>query len=184
MDRIAELKHFLETKDIHFLILELGSPHAEVRHQAHANLLRKGDDAIQPLLALIHGTDQCLANEAAQILGEMSSPGGPRSLVAALDDDDPSVRWSAIEALASFGRGGIVALLETLAEGNSSIRLTSAAIEILNAVSTNHYLTREEDKVLAMLQGAYPDYRLAKAAKAALENLKDSGCPNSEVENS
>jgi len=175
MDHISELKHYLQEKDIHFQILELSSPHIEVRRKAREYLVKEGDDAIQPLLALLHQPDRNLAREAELILGRIDSPKSPRAMVAALQNENPIVGWEATRNLKELGRGAVVALLEALASGESSIWLSVAAREIMSELSQYHDLTREEEKVLDILQDPFPTKELINAASIALAKLKDDG---------
>ncbi|HTX80315.1 MAG TPA: HEAT repeat domain-containing protein, partial [Longilinea sp.] len=149
MDRISELNDFLEEQEIHELIQNLKSPYPEVQRQAHKSLVHMGDDAIPSLIALMHEGNPRLENEVAQILGEMTSPSSPRSLVANLENEAPLVRWDATKALIMMGRAGVVALMEALIENCFSIWLRDAARDVLKELSTNHHLTQAEEKVLA-----------------------------------
>ena len=173
MNGISTIKHYVREENIHYLIRDLKSKNDNVRQRAHKELLWIGDDAIQPLLALMHDPDPCMASEAALILGGMSSPEGPHTLALALEHGNPLVRWNATQALIHFGRGGVVAVLEVLAEGCCSERLFLSAHDILNTVAQNQYLTREEEKVLANLHEVCPNPELTQNARNALESLRD-----------
>jgi HEAT repeat protein len=177
MDKISEYKHYFQEVDIHDLIDELHSPFTDIRHKAHWNLVRIGSDAIQSLVALLHGSDRRLACEAAQILGEMDSPAGPRSLVKLLLDEDPLARWDATKALIAMDRGGVIALLEALVTGYSSPRLRDGARDIFYMLNQAHRLTQDEEKVFDALEGPYADSEVSKAARAALKAREEIGCP-------
>jgi len=174
MDRKTKLKDSFQELDIHDLIQQLRSPHARVRRKAHKELVRIGDEAIQHLLTLMHEGNRHLLREAVQILGEMTSPKSPHSLVVSLQDDDPLVRWDATKALVNLERGGVLALMEGLVKDYNSTRLRDTSRDILRMLDQNHHLTSDEERVLAVLEGPYPDDEVALAAQAALEALKEN----------
>ena len=176
MDHISEMKKYLDDVDIADLIRELESPFIDMRHKAHAELVAIGKEAINPLVALLHDNHRRLACEAAQILAEMTDPAGPRALVVSLNDDDPLVRWDATKELIRMENGGVVPLLEALEKDYHLARLRDAARDILWMLAQNHRLTRDEEHVLDVMEGPYPDSETARAARAALDELKKSGC--------
>jgi HEAT repeat protein len=178
MGEISELEEYLQEMDIHELIQKLRSPHAHVRSKARQELVRMGDRAILPLIAVLHEANRLLACEAVLILNEMTGPQSPHSLVALLENDKPMARWDSTKALIRLERGGIMALLEALVKDYKSIYLQDAARDVLKALAQEHYLTGEEERVLAVLEGFYPKVEVAHAAQAALDALKDNSCPD------
>ena len=168
----SDLDKYLQEIDINELIKELSSQYPAARRKAHRELVRIGDGAIQDLVILMHEPDRRLAREAVRILGEMTSPKSPHSLAVSLQDEDPLVRWDATKALANLERGGIVALLEALVKGYHSAHLRDAARDVLSMLAQNHHLISGEEKVLAVLNGSYPESEIAIAAQAALDTLK------------
>ena len=57
-------------------------------------------------------------------LGSLGDPGAVPPLIAAMGDEDSSVRWSAASALGSLGDPGAVPpLITALGDGDSSVRV-------------------------------------------------------------
>jgi len=169
---ISELNNFMEEQEIHEQIQNLSSLYPEVRRKAHLRLVQIGDEAIPPLITLLHEGNRQLANEAIHILGEMTGPASPKSLVGCLQDESPLARWDATKALILLGRAGLVALMEALVAHYDAIWLRDAARDVLRELSEHHYLTPEEEKLLAVLEGSYPVFEIAHSAQIALEALK------------
>ena len=176
MGKISEFEEYLQEEEIQELIQKLRSPHVEDRIKARQDLVRIGDQAIAPLTTLLHESDHRLACEAVLILNAMTSLKSPRSLVTMLRDKEPLVRWDSTKALIKLERGGVLPLLEALVTNFRSIYLQDAARDILKKLYQDHLLTREEERVLTVLEGYYPRIELAHAAQAALEALKENQC--------
>ncbi len=68
-------------------------------------------------------------------------------------------------------------LMEALVGHYNSIRLRDCARDILWMLSQNHQLTKDEELVLSILQGPYPDEEVARVAKIALDVLKENNFP-------
>jgi HEAT repeat protein len=177
MNKISKLDKNLQEIEIREFIQDLRNLHVNVRLKAHKELVRIGDNAIPHIISLMHEGNRHLLREAVQMLGEMTSPKSPRSLVVSLRDDDPLVRWDATKALVNLERGGLLALFETLVENYKSIRLRNASRDILRMLAQNQHLTSDEERVLSILEGSYPDAEAAHAAQAVLEVLKQNNYP-------
>lgn len=149
------------------LLTDLSSKDEQTRHYARIAIERVGSPATPGLVALLSSGAWRARLEAASALDAIRDPAAAPALVAALEDENPGVRWMAAQALKSLGRHGLVAVLEQLINPSCSVWQREGAHHVLSSYRRVQVMAR----VLAALDGIEPRYDAAIAAEAALEEL-------------
>lgn len=156
-----------------------------LRNMAMELLRRIGQDAPDLILALLEEDDRDLRIFAADIVGNVGSPGVGRALIRTLGDPDPNVRAAAAISLGRRRESQAVpALVKALAD-EQWVRF--AAIEALAAIGDPAALEpllavmREEDELaqasIASALGSFVDPRAAERLLKALRSAQGPMVP-------
>ncbi len=134
--------------------------------------LREGTAARAPLVQALRSQAEKTRLRAAQALAKLAEPATAPELVRALQDNDPTVRDAAGEALVAIGAPAAEALLEGLRSPDPALQKRAAgAIGRITAPNAAGALAQ----TIVRNQTASPDYpdslEAAQAAAAALEAL-------------
>ncbi|MFH1034736.1 MAG: HEAT repeat domain-containing protein [Pseudomonadota bacterium] len=156
-----------------------------LRNAAMDLLRRMGQDAPDLILALLEEDDRDLRIFAADIVGNVDSPGVSRALIRALADLDPNVRATAAISLGRRRESlAVPALIKALSD-EQWVRF--AAIEALAAIGDTQALEpllavmREDDELaqasIAAALGSFVDPRAADCLLQALESARGALVP-------
>ena len=85
------------------LVEYFANPRIEVRNQAMLLLTEMGEPVLEYVIPALSDSDHDVRKFAADVLGGISSPAAVRSLVETIDDEDPNVAFSVVEALGKIG---------------------------------------------------------------------------------
>jgi HEAT repeat protein len=91
-------------------------------------------------------------DDAIHYLQEYPSPEGMEALVAALQDDDPGVRWAAGAALAQLGEAGLPALLRALCRPTEDALLQQGARHVLH-YNASPRVRQQTEELMQALKG-------------------------------
>ena len=138
---------------------------------ARRALVKKGNEAVEPLVKALSDKRHWIRWEAAKALGQIGDKAATEALVKALEDDEFDVRWLAAEALINIGRDSLEPLLTALADhGDKSLLLRQGAHHILHDMDRSGL-----DTVLRPVMSAVEDTSTAitvlQIAKKALDSL-------------
>jgi len=137
---------------------------------ARLALVKRGQQAVPPLInALKNGTDM-VPMQAAKALGKIGGMQAVQALVTALEDKRSEVRWAAAEALLEIGRDGVQPLLKALVENADSNLVREGAHHVFSEmedVQMHAFLA----PVVAALDDGVPRLEAPLAAKKALDAL-------------
>jgi HEAT repeat protein len=156
-----------------------------LRNTAMELLRRLGQDAPDLILALLEEDDRDLRIFAADIVGNVSSPGVNRALIRVMGDSDPNVRATAAISLGRRREGlAVPALIKALSD-EPWVRF--AAIEALAAIGDPAALEpllavmRQGDELvqaaIAAALGSFVDPRAAECLLQALAGARGSLVP-------
>ena len=149
------------------LLADLLSEDKQMRHYARIAIEQLGSPATPGLVELLSSGNARARLEAVNALNAIRDPASAPALVAAMEDENPGVRWIAAQALRSMGRHGLVAVLEQLINPSCSVWQREGAHHVLSGYRRVQVMAR----VLAALDGIEPRYDAAIAAEGALEEL-------------
>ena len=126
-----------------------------------------------PVLDQICSPDAEVRHAAAQQLPKSADPLAPDALVRLLEDEDLSVRWTAMQNLVSSGRKAIEPLLVALTHDFESSNLRQGARHIFQTLNEFGMLNRAEVTLLHTLEKSDHAVEVAEAAnKALLANMQ------------
>jgi hypothetical protein len=112
---------------------------------------------------------------AAKELPKVDDPSAPDALVRLLEDEDLSVRWTAMQNLVSSGRKAIEPLLVALTHDFQSNNLRQGAKHIFQTLHEFGMLNPAEVSVLRKLEKSTHAVQVADAAnRALLANMRMS----------
>jgi len=157
--------------DLTSLITDLGSPDRKKRKEARQRILQEGKATIPALSGATTGRNREVREEAVKVLSILKHPAAAPALIHALEDDNFSVRWSAMEGMIALGQSGLKALLETLRNNFASVRLRDGARRILRVMNEQDGLDQPLTKVLEALESIEPEVKVPWAAEAARKSL-------------
>ncbi len=127
----------------------------------------------QQVIDQICSSDSDVRLSAARELPKIEDPLAPDALVKLLEDEDLSVRWTAMQNLVSKGRKAIEPLLVALTNNFQSSNLRQAAKSILQTLNEFGMLNRPEVSLLHTLEKSTHAVQVAEAAnRALLANMK------------
>ena len=136
----------------------------------------KAKEAVVPLSEMLGRSGERRRYVAAWALGEIGDLGALPALTAALGDDDPEVRKSAVRALILLGRPAVRALLDTLQSagpvGEKSAILALGDIADERALPA--LLQRTEGEARAEVFLALGKLKDPRAEQALIKGLSDS----------
>ncbi len=156
--------------DIAPLVRDLASEDGLRRKQARRCLVRRGEEAVEPLIRGLGDADPVMRTESAEALLYIASPRAAGALVTALDDVEFGVRWLAAEALIALKCEGLIPLLEGITRNSASMWFRQAAHHVLH----DHYCERFREEiapVLAALSGRDAEDTAPVAAGDALQRI-------------
>lgn len=113
------------------LINDLSSQNITLREEARKSLALIGEPAIKSLSEALAVKNRETRREIGRTLVDMLRPEAVPYLVAALENDDPDVRWLATEGLIALGRKGLDYLLKSLIANPSSLWLRLGAHHVI-----------------------------------------------------
>jgi HEAT repeat protein len=160
---IYALGKISDPSEIHPLIDVLGNE--EIGWLAAKALVNIGPPAVTPLLEALFSENRTVRLYATYALGEIRDPKAGRGLLKVLQDPDPLVGDTAVEAVVRIGdRGAIPAVSQLLASEDPRVR--RRALDVLGRLGDASLVP----SVASFL--ADPDLAVAKSAILALGNLQ------------
>jgi HEAT repeat protein len=159
-ESIQELLPFLNSKD------------AAQRQKARLKLVKIGKPAVPYLIKYLTDKEFRLRWEAAMTLRDIRDPSSAHSLVDALMDEAPGVRWLASEALISLGKPGLITLLRGLEKHFDSTWMREGAHHVLHDLRPEEYMTEEMLQVFEILSDGSPREIIPTAARKALTSVR------------
>ena len=108
------------------LVKNFANPRIEVRNQAMLLLTEMGEPVLEHVIPALNDSDRDVRKFAADVLGDVRSPAAVLSLIKAIDDEDPNVGFSAVEALGKIGGDEAFSKLEEAFKGIPNVRATVA----------------------------------------------------------
>ena len=150
-------------------LADLEATDLSTRRQARLGLTGCGEAVLPRLIdGLLNGPFP-VRWELAKALGDMRLTASAGALVAALEDEEPDVRWLAAVALAHIGRTGVVSVLTALIDRPESPYLRQGAHHVLAVYGE----TRHDATLSAVRDALGPLENDADAIPAAAEALRD-----------
>jgi len=132
-----------------------------VQKSAADALVKIGDPAVGPLIAMLNDEDPEAQKLAADVLVKMGSP-AIDPLIAALDDTDPRVQELTADVLVEIGSTAVKPLIAALKNKSDTIRVASATV-----------LGRIGDKrAVHPLVEALTDWEVRHSVAIALDSLE------------
>lgn len=108
------------------LVKNFANPRIEVRNQAMLLLTEMGEPVLEYVIPALDDPDKDVRKFAADVLGDVRSPAAIISLVKAINDKDPNVGFSAVEALGKIGGDEAFSELEDTFKSYPKVRATVA----------------------------------------------------------
>jgi hypothetical protein len=149
----------------------LGLSDEAKRLQARRSLEALGRKAVQFLAEALKNGNRLARREAAEVLATIKDPSIAESLVAALEDEDHDVRWTAMKALIALDQDGLEPLLLALMRDFNYAHLREGARHILNTLKKVSCLESPFLDVLEALESIEPVATVPWAAESAWEEL-------------
>jgi HEAT repeat protein len=151
------------------VVTSLNSPDLLERIKADCALIAAGQDAVEPLLAVVSDPNnpQEARWRAAANLGDMGDSRAVEALIAAIADEVWEVRASAIWGLGMIGDGGAFEPLQSIVENPIPDEQNSY-------VAARALLTIDRSRAVEVLQSAAADsnHRVRSWGRSALASLK------------
>jgi HEAT repeat protein len=135
MTDIALKRQGLSTSTVESLIAALGSENAEIRREARALIITRGEESLPYLISELSSPKEHDRWEAAKALSAIKHEACTEMLVSALRDQSEDVRWVAAEGLISIGGKSLEPLLRELAFHYNSVEFRVSATHVLHALS-------------------------------------------------
>ncbi|HKI84660.1 MAG TPA: HEAT repeat domain-containing protein [Candidatus Krumholzibacteria bacterium] len=135
--------------DVALLLEQLGAYDVAVRQNARKTLQSLGEEVLPQMVEMLPKADFVLRWEIIKALSEMRLVAAVPTLIEAMEDDEPDVRWVAAEGLAHLGRGGLRPLLRAIISNPDSIYLHRGAHHVLTK-----YKQKDLHEALARLRDA------------------------------
>jgi HEAT repeat protein len=162
---------------IEALVKQLSSKDGDARQKARLALVDIGQEATQPLTALLTDKDKQTRWEAAKVLGAINDPAAIPALIEALKDDVFDVRWLVSEALVHLGTAAVIPVLDMTIVSSDKLFLREEAHHVLK------YIMRDNPKNKALidiikpvtnaLESSTPAVSTPAAAKIAIAKMKE-----------
>jgi len=169
--RREEVPESAEATRVEALIEDLANQDVSAREKARAEMLKAGGEAVDPLSRAMGDPRPEVRWEVARVLAELQSPAALLALVAALEDEDGSVRWVAADGLISLGRDALRPVLEGLLDRSGSRLFREGAHRVLR-----HQISGEMHEVaapvLAALEHSGAEAAVPLAAEDGLDRLR------------
>jgi hypothetical protein len=162
---------FQESSDIKELIATLQNPDGFTRQEARTRLVEIGSPAVPALVEALQQFTGWGRWEAAKALSDIQAPQSAPTLVEALEDEDNSIRWLAVNGLIGIGRAALPPLLDALTQRAGSVCLREGAHHILHGMRELGMLRKPELAVYRALRDPAPDIEVPWAAEEALKEL-------------
>ncbi|MBN2238511.1 MAG: HEAT repeat domain-containing protein [Dehalococcoidales bacterium] len=153
------------------LIDDLKSNDSLTRVNARMALLSRGNEALLPLILLLHSGKYWERWEAAKTLEQMGNPLATKALVKALRDEKFEIRWLAAEGLINIGKSVLKPLAEALMDDPDSVLLQQGAHHVLKGISESGntgYIT----ELLEALECRVPSVEVPFAASSMVQALQ------------
>jgi len=154
---------------INKLIEELNSKDGIKRQKARIELVKIGNEAIDPLRKLLSSKEHHTRWEAIKAIGEIGSSNSIQLFIDLLEDDKFYIRWLAAEGLINVGQPSIKPLVSALMKDFESIYLREGTHHVLKYLETrNEYV--DNSKIIPALE-SYNKYEVLKAAEDLINTL-------------
>ncbi|HSH52015.1 MAG TPA: HEAT repeat domain-containing protein [Bacteroidales bacterium] len=154
---------------INKLIEELKSKDGIKRQKARIELVEIGDEAIEPLRALLSSKEHHTRWEAIKTIEEIGSPNSIPLLIDYLEDDKFDIRWLAAEGLINIGQPSIKPLVSALIKDFESIYLREGAHHIFKYLEARGKYV-DTSKIIPALE-SYNKYEVINAAGDLMNKL-------------
>ncbi len=155
-------------EELNKLIDELKHKNAKNRLEASKKLEELGEEAIEPLVTLLHDESDAIRRIAAFTLGKIQSERSIDPLVEALGDVSIDVRKTSAQALNRIGAPAVKSLVRALSHYEKNVRASAVmAIEKIGAVAIDD-----------LIKTFYSDVKDARASAVwALEKIGPACIP-------
>lgn len=134
----------MQEDQIRALIADLGDADQLKRQRARLLLVHNAERSLPALLAALKNQDVEIRKGAVQALGEIRASETAKDLTGMLEDEDTSVRWTAMESLIRLGRQSLRPLLESFVAHFDSTWLREGVHHILRVLKDRHELNERE----------------------------------------
>jgi len=137
---------------------------------ARRALEARGQEAVAPLVVELQQGRGMAPMHAAKALGKIGGPVAVQALVAALNNDDPGIRWAAAEALIAREHEAVKPVLIALIANNNSQFVREGAHQVLSEIDEEPAKSVLAPIVKALEDGV-PALEAPVLAKKALNSL-------------
>jgi nucleotide-binding universal stress UspA family protein len=164
---IAERDRAIRSASVEQLVAWLAGDDWQLRRGARLELATRSESAPAVLVdaARYGGTEARL--EAVRVLRDIADPGSVPTLIAALEDRNPSTRWAAAEALIAVGQPSVRPVLRELINKSDSVWLQEGAHHVLQ-----HLVEPVTSPVVNALEGPYPSITVPPLVHEALKAME------------
>lgn len=164
---IAERERTISSASVEDLVAWLAGDDWQLRRGARFELAARSESAPAALIdtARRGGTEARL--EAVRVLRDIADPATVPTLIAALEDRNPSTRWAAAEALITVGQPSVRPILRELINKSDSVWLREGAHHVLQ-----HLVDPVTSPVVNALEGPYPSITVPPVVHEALKALE------------
>jgi sporulation protein YlmC with PRC-barrel domain len=170
MNRFDDHKQDVE-KSVRNLIGRLKKDNGLENQKVREKLAKIGRPAVPFLISALASSSDHLRWEATLALGEIGDPSAAEALVAALQDESISVRWTAMDSLITLDRAAIIPLLSELRKDSGSIWLREGAHHVLHVLKDRGQLPPSLIRVFEALESVEPEMEVPWSVECALEEL-------------
>lgn len=172
INRVKNCSDDYPITDIPTLIRQLDSTDSYACMQAREVLACLGKSALPELISAIDNAGTQLRWQIIKVLEGINDPSIVPILVDQLKNEHAGVRWAASNALISYKRLAIPALLQGLMRNFDSLWFRQSAHHILHVMHDDGLLYEAEEKVFQSLEDIEPSITVPWAAEKALESLR------------
>jgi hypothetical protein len=155
------------------LLTDLGNENGLIRQQARLGLMHFGKKSIPVLLEALKSQNVHTRWEAVKALGDFRDPENAVALTSMLTDDDPGVRWVAMESLLQLGRACLRPVLESFVKNFNSSLLLEGVHHVLRVLEHRRLLNQRERILFKLLNKSVvpPGFGLSSEAAWAAEKV-------------
>ena len=157
------------------LIADLGSSEGMVRQRARQALVEKGENVVDDLIEAFKEKKEPLHFEAAKALSKIGSKKAIQTFIEALEDEEFSIRWVAVEGLIGIGNDAIKPLLILLEHHSDTILIRDGVHHVVFDLVSRNIVDEKTRKILQSVIDSYhhleAEMFIPVAAKNALDQL-------------
>jgi len=154
---------------IYKLIEELKSKDGIKRQNARIELVKIGEESLDPLKELLLSKEHHIRWEAIKTIEEISSTDAIPLLIDYLKDDEFDIRWIAAEGLIDLGKPSIKPLVSALLEDFESTFLREGTHHVLKYLEARNIYV-DSCKIIPALE-KFNKYEVLKAMEDLMKTL-------------